>query len=260
MNNGLKQGMRPHVWQDYEPVLDVWNNSAGNHTPALGTPNNGAIALGRFLHLPESSLVVYNFQLFFSASGASGGKGNYLISLPVPAKKWFGGEYVLQSQIDDKVLGQGHASFSLSESPQVPLMYCFADFPGLTYGGRRESWVQAFCPGPKLYGTGLLTAAATSINVVWPGAITLTYAPQPSEIQVVWTSAPVTTTGKVPWITNVSSTGFTLNVETAPGTGGLNFAWTVQGSGTLLLGGNAPWNFGNPGDNIKGSLIYEAEA
>lgn len=252
----MLEGMRPHVWQDFEPVLDVW--STQTTTPVLGAVASGAIALGRFLYLPEAALVFYQFMLFFSTVGNNGGAGNYLVKLPIPARRWMGGEYVLQSQIDDRVLGHGHASAGIGEIPQVPLMWIFGDRAGLTYGGRREDWAQAFCPAPKLYGTGNIPATDLSVAVTWPGGITLASAPQPSDINVVLTAVPTGNTGKVLYVTSVSTTGFTLNCETAP-TAALNFAWKVEGSGTLLLGSNAPWNFGNGGDNIKGSLVYEAD-
>lgn len=74
-------------------------------------------------------------------------------------------------------------------------------------------------------GTVSLGASSTSASVTFSPA--LDFAPTASSIVISPLNVPYTNTGPVA-ITAVSATGFTLSVGTAPGSGGINFDWSVN--------------------------------
>jgi hypothetical protein len=249
MNTGLLGGLHKRQWVDYQPKLDVWSNGAA--TPVIGSPASGGVTVGRYLYVPELNLVRYDFLISFALSGNSSGSGYYLVSLPVPCKLQMGGLTGLNSaEGADRFIGTGHVSQGFfRETPNVSVLAMPGDFYGLTYGGRREDWAQFFCPYIRTGGSSSLTSA-TSVTITFPN--TLTAVPLASDIVINWTSTP---TNKVPWITGLSTTGFTLNVSTAITA---TFDWKCIADNSLLVGSNAPWAFAG-GDTIKGTLCYETD-
>jgi hypothetical protein len=263
VNGGLKTGIHNQKWVDYTPSIDVWD-SAGNTTPTLGTSSS---ALGRYLHLPQFNLVKYEFVISFGNVGNNGGAGYYLVRLPVPCRLEMGsysGSDITNAA--DRFLGSGNISQGSNAYPSVPLLYMPGDLWGLGGGpgtsGRRQDWCQAFCPYMRMSGGGNIAVGNSSSTVTWPGGITLQTAPVNSADIVIelTTSAAASLTVPSPiWVTNVTTTGFTVNVPTAVVTTALGFNWKLITDTTLLVANNAPWNVGGAGDTIRGSLTYESE-
>ena len=102
----------------------------------------------------------------------------------------------------------------------------------------------------------LKKAGATTAAVAFP--FTLNTVPSAAEIVLNFTNAPTVTTGKVPFISPVSTTGFTVNVETTPTVAALTFSWVLTAYKTTLVNAQSPFNVGaTPGDAIRGSMTYE---
>jgi len=196
----------------------------------------------------------------------------------------------------------------------------------------RQQWTQAFCPYYRFSGTGTVPVTASSVAVTFPvtlqaapansadiivemtnnaGAIrgtgtattattavtfanALSFTPNAEDIVVQWTANPSgSTKGMAPWITSISTTGFTINLAAAPSTSAtftykvspsgpqtwitnvsttgftLNLAsapqtaatfdWKFVGDVSLLVGASQPWAIGAY-DSVKASLVYEADS
>lgn len=262
MNKGLLKGLAgQHQWKDYRPLLDVeatGGSPPGTATPSLGTAAGGARQQGRYLYLPESKLVVVRFLLQFSSSGNSGGTGVYIVKLPVPQRLWDAG---VPGNSFDEHLGNGYLAFggSLTFTPNSPVSWITADGPGLSYGGGQEWWAQGVISpfGVILSGSANITSTNTTVNVTWPGSITLQSAPTAHDIILTPTTAGA---GVGPaWITNLSTTGFTINLATAAASTA-TYNWKLlQNSGTgVVLTNINPWGLGGQLDRISGQLVYEA--
>jgi hypothetical protein len=261
-------------WRDYIPQIGVWSVAgAGNVAPTLGTLTGAGIGAaeqqqGRYVHDPITNIVVYDFILQWGSVGNAAGTGlspYYLVSLPVPCRLQMS-NYLTGSiggpQSSDRVIGHGHVCQSATENPQVPVLFVPSDQGatlehGVAFGrtSRRQDFAQAFCPFVVMSGT-VTTTAQTSVAVTWPGGITLYAAPNAGDIQVVPTNvggaaAPF-------FITNVTTTGFTINFAAA-NTGA--FTWKLlASSSSLLVGGNAPWKLGATALDVwRGHLVYEAD-
>jgi hypothetical protein len=223
-----------------------------NVTPNLfGTLANGTEALGRYIHIPEMSLVRYDFILSWGLSG-SGGAGYYLMELPVPARLQLGGITGLNGSTHaDRFIGTGHVSQSLGkEYPNIPIHFMPGDYPGQTYGRRRQDWCQAFCPYVRVGGSAS-PSGVTTFTVTFP--VALNAVPNAGDIQVGFTS----TLGTKSWfVSAITTNGFTITFSAAfTGT----FDWRLMSDNSLLIGSGAPFAMGGWGDTIKGTLCYEPD-
>ena len=98
-----------------------------------------------------------------------GGAGYYLVKLPVPARLQMGGmSGNALPNIADRFLGSGHVAQSFNENPNVPVEYMPGDYAGLSYGGRRQDWTQAFCPYIRAQGSSNVPLSGTSATVDVP--------------------------------------------------------------------------------------------
>lgn len=72
-------------------------------------------------------------------------------------------------------------------------------------------------------GTGTIASGTTSVTVNHG----LSYTPAAGEIEVSWTENPTNDPGNW-WISNITSTQFTVNVRSDPGASHLDFQWSIR--------------------------------
>lgn len=238
--------MRP-VWQTYTPQLDVWS---GGTTPTLGT---GAVQRGAWIFLQDLRLVKCEFQIVFGSS-SNAGSGNYIVSLPIPAQVSLGGtgSGALNSQ-HDRLLGFGSVARTL-QSKTVPVVPNVADAgPSSINGQHRNQWCQLFAPWQVDSGSSSITSAATTKAVTFTN--TMAGTPSAADIDVQWTSGSTNLVSQK-WLTSVSTTGFTVNINQAPGST-LTFDWKIKmDAAAAPVTDQLPWAF-TTNDVIQATLLYE---
>ena len=320
------------LWQDFTPRLDCWNKtgntaptlgadgvSAGRY---LYMPERRLCAYDFEMTFGASGNTVGTI--------GSGQANGYLVELPIPVgsqmgarntggDKPLGSGYVCQGTPGIGPLYQ-----------HMPGAWTLSDTPGAKYGADRTNWCQMFVPTVVASGTGTIATNATSASITWPfpmftaplaAEATLTWTGTPSSYQtgsgtmstttanvtfptafvntpsygdiiVNFTSSPTASSNHGNWLTNISTTGFTINLNAAP-TSAAGFTWSVidkNGNPTVsaisatgctvsltqspaaaaafsyqvcsytavVMGAQAPFNVGyRQYDTISGSLVYE---
>lgn len=245
--------VRPR-WRTYTPVLDVF--SSGATSPNLG--DGARTQTGRFLYLPDEHLCRVDFIVAYGNSG-TGGAGTYIVSLPVPAQAALGGQSSggYGTVQHDRPLGSAYVG-RLFQGHGITVYPSLADTgPNSTTGELREKWVQFFSPWQIDAGTATITTAATTVAVTY--AQTMVAAPTAEDITISWSSSATNDPGNW-WLSSLTTTGFTMNVRNAPGSGGVSFRWKVRQETPVFVTDQSPWAWGALGDGIYASLCYETAA
>lgn len=252
-NHGTRGGLRSVQWRSYTPQLRALNYSASTAVdPALvdGT------SVGRYLKT-ETGLVVSQGIITFGASSTFGsGEDFWVVSMPHPINRSSGGA--------DLPAGTAMAWQGTAANPQlvVNLTPTIAD-PAFKGGNQtqEDSFIQFFCPFNLSQGTSTITSGNTSvtINHLMP------FTPSAQDIHVVSTATTTNNAGQF-YITNITSTQFTVNVRANPGASGAAFSWKVRGepigptasagTGGLLVSSLAPWTWAS-GHVLSWQAIYE---
>lgn len=249
---GMPDGYKPLGWRPCDAILQgfVISGSAPTVQPANPTGTNGA----KFLDL-GNGLILFKFWFIFDANTVFGtGEHIWAVRLPIPANRASGGADLTDGTC---LAWQGAAA-----NPQLTMALRPSLMDPMLYGGNQgmeDYFIQFFCPYLLSMGTGSIASASTSTTVTH----NLGSTPSAFDIQIMPTATTTTNPGVI-YINNIGPTTFQVNTKTAPGAGGLSFAWKarMEPNGTTLLDVLAnhtrPWLWA-AGHQLTGTIVYEGQ-
>jgi hypothetical protein len=259
LNTGILAGLRPDVvgWRTFAPqnppILASFAVGGGATQPVLGASQ----IVAHYFHDRQVGKVFYQGYIQFS-SDATYGSGDNLwgVRLPVPALRVLGSA--------DLPIGSGMAWQGTVSNRNMPLRATLMDpFPGGMTGGnntQEDKYMQFFLPHLLATGTGSIGSGATSTTITHG----LGGTPVEYDINIRPTSNATNNVGYW-YITNCTSTQFTVNVQTQPGTNAFNFSWKarMEPNGVnvldLLVNSARPFGGGWAGGYVLGwSVEYQA--
>lgn len=249
-NRGLLDGLGPSLWQAFLPNIRGFSAAGTGITdPVIGA---SAPRFGQFWNNGQGR-VFYQGSIEFDANTTFGtGESVWGLTLPVPASRSNGGA--------DLPIGNCWL-WQKGSDPQLNMVAIPTLMDPLLPGGNQgqeDHYFQIFLPYSISYGTGSIATSATSTTVTH----NLGYTPSAYDIKIVATNAP-STTPKIVYVNNITSTTFDVNVVSSSATTGLTFAWKIvaEPNGTTnfaqLANHVRPWVWAS-GQVIAWQIEYEA--
>lgn len=205
-NKGTTAGASSDTWHVYDPAPRVASISGTSTQLVQGVNSPPA---GRYTYLSNGKVIMFQLQFAFGTSLTIGTGNAYLFKLPKRAKRSFPDTTI------QPVVGVGfnyHAVTGNSYNQPVILQLArqYND-----NSGNEDDYVELVTGGPALtFGTGSFTGrTATSTTITH----NLGYTPLASDIDITWTGTDqaIQTTQGHWWISNITSTQFTVNIRNA---------------------------------------------